>query len=187
MHRVAITGLGCISALGPDAESHWAAGRDGRSGIDTITQVDPARLNVKICGEVKGCCCRGEPRGAGSLAESADATTRGTTQPRRRRAVTRAATAVPFRPSAHPRRRQSSARAKPCVSSWWYRAQQRASSSAVHTRLAAAALASSLLVGSGAAPRSKSGGSAGGSARRRVRRCCTAYGVRPVASAKRAF
>ena len=54
MHRVAITGLGCISALGPDAESHWAACRDGRSGIDTITQVDPARLNVKICGEVKG-------------------------------------------------------------------------------------------------------------------------------------
>ena len=33
MHRVAITGLGCISALGHDAGSHWQSAREGKSGI----------------------------------------------------------------------------------------------------------------------------------------------------------
>ena len=53
LHRVAITGMGCISGLGHDADSHWQACRDGRSGVETIRQVDPARLNIKVCAEVK--------------------------------------------------------------------------------------------------------------------------------------
>ena len=53
MHRVVITGMGCISALGHDADGHWRACRDGRSGIDTIRQVDPERLLIRVCGEVR--------------------------------------------------------------------------------------------------------------------------------------
>ena len=53
MHRVVVTGMGCISALGHDADAHWQACRDGRSGIETIRQVDPDRLNIRICGEVR--------------------------------------------------------------------------------------------------------------------------------------
>ncbi|MEM7442035.1 MAG: beta-ketoacyl-[acyl-carrier-protein] synthase family protein [Pseudomonadota bacterium] len=54
MHRVAITGLGCISALGHDADSHWSAARDGVSGIDTITAIPPEKLKITIAAEIKG-------------------------------------------------------------------------------------------------------------------------------------
>lgn len=53
MHRVAITGLGCISALGHDANSHWLSAREGKSGIATITAIPPEQLKVDIAAEVK--------------------------------------------------------------------------------------------------------------------------------------
>jgi nodulation protein E len=53
MHRVAITGLGCVSALGHTAEEHWATARDGECRIAGITAVDPALLKIKIAAEVR--------------------------------------------------------------------------------------------------------------------------------------
>lgn len=54
MHRVAITGLGCISALGHETASHWRSAREGKSGIATITAVPPEMLKIEIAAEVKG-------------------------------------------------------------------------------------------------------------------------------------
>jgi len=54
MHRVAITGLGCISALGHDVASIWEALAAGRPGLAEITLVPPETLNTKLVGEVKG-------------------------------------------------------------------------------------------------------------------------------------
>jgi len=54
MHRVAITGLGCVSALGQDVASTWEGLSTGRSGISVISLVPPDSLTVKIVGEVKG-------------------------------------------------------------------------------------------------------------------------------------
>ena len=53
MHRVVVTGFGCISAAGHSPADHWAACRDGRSGIGTISRTDPEPLIVKICAEVR--------------------------------------------------------------------------------------------------------------------------------------
>lgn len=52
--RVAITGIGCVSALGLDAASTWAGLKSGTSGIATSTLVPPESLIVKIVAEVKG-------------------------------------------------------------------------------------------------------------------------------------
>ncbi|HEY7872644.1 MAG TPA: beta-ketoacyl synthase N-terminal-like domain-containing protein, partial [Rudaea sp.] len=54
MRRVAITGMGAITALGHDAASTWAAMRAGRSGIGPIANVPTDLLNVKIAAEVRG-------------------------------------------------------------------------------------------------------------------------------------
>jgi len=54
MHRVVITGLGCISALGPDVAVFWEALTEGRSGIAETTLVEPGQLSVRIAAEVKG-------------------------------------------------------------------------------------------------------------------------------------
>lgn len=54
MHRVVITGAGCVSALGLTAAAHIQATRDGTSGLATVTLVDPDRLNAKIVAELKG-------------------------------------------------------------------------------------------------------------------------------------
>ena len=54
MHRVAITGLGCISALGHDAKSHWRAAAEGISGIGPITAIPPEKLKIHVAAEVKG-------------------------------------------------------------------------------------------------------------------------------------
>jgi 3-oxoacyl-[acyl-carrier-protein] synthase II len=43
-----------VSALGIGTEETWTACRDGHSGIDTITQFDPAGFTCRIAGEVKG-------------------------------------------------------------------------------------------------------------------------------------
>lgn len=51
--RVVITGIGCISPLGNDLTSTWEGLKEGRSGISTITQLDPSPFECKIAGEVK--------------------------------------------------------------------------------------------------------------------------------------
>ena len=53
MHRVAITGLGCISAVGHTAPEHWEALKNGRSGIQEVTLVPPEQLNARVAAEVK--------------------------------------------------------------------------------------------------------------------------------------
>ena len=52
MRRVAITGIGVVSALGEGRESHLAAVRDGRSGLRAIRNFDASRLTVNVAGEV---------------------------------------------------------------------------------------------------------------------------------------
>ncbi len=54
MRRVAITGLGVLSACGNDAPSFWHAMTAGRSGIGPITAVPLDKLSVKVAAEIKG-------------------------------------------------------------------------------------------------------------------------------------
>jgi nodulation protein E len=54
MRRVAITGMGCISALGHDASTSWQAMREGRSAIGPIVNIATDLLQVKIAAEVRG-------------------------------------------------------------------------------------------------------------------------------------
>ena len=51
--RVAVTGIGVVSALGTGYAAHTEALREGRSGIGPITRFDPERLMVKISGEAQ--------------------------------------------------------------------------------------------------------------------------------------
>ncbi|MBK1827580.1 beta-ketoacyl-ACP synthase II [Haloferula rosea] len=51
--RVVITGVGCVSPLGNDAESTWSGMKEGRSGIARITHLDPTPYGCQIAGEVK--------------------------------------------------------------------------------------------------------------------------------------
>lgn len=50
--RVVVTGMGAVTALGPDVASTWAGLVEGRSGIRTIEAFDPSRLDSQIAGEV---------------------------------------------------------------------------------------------------------------------------------------
>jgi 3-oxoacyl-[acyl-carrier-protein] synthase II len=52
--RVVVTGMGAITPLGNDVPSYWDGLVAGRSGIDRIASFDPARLDSKIAGEVRG-------------------------------------------------------------------------------------------------------------------------------------
>lgn len=52
MRRVAVTGLGVISAAGVGADAFWENLCAGRSGIGEIRAFDPVNLNVKIAGEI---------------------------------------------------------------------------------------------------------------------------------------
>ena len=52
--RVVVTGLGMITPLGTTVETSWAGLKAGKSGIGPITRFDPADLETKIAGEVKG-------------------------------------------------------------------------------------------------------------------------------------
>ncbi len=54
MNRVAITGLGCVSALGLDVASTWAGLSSGKSGIRPLAGVEGDRLMVKVAGQVQG-------------------------------------------------------------------------------------------------------------------------------------
>ena len=51
--RVAVTGLGVVSALGVGREAHLAGLAEGRSGIGPITRIDPERLMVRIAAEAR--------------------------------------------------------------------------------------------------------------------------------------
>jgi nodulation protein E len=51
--QVAVTGLGCISALGPDAATFWSGLSSGRSGIQTLEFPGAEELHVRIGGQIK--------------------------------------------------------------------------------------------------------------------------------------
>ena len=53
-HRVVVTGLGVISAIGNDAPTFWQALKDGKSGVSRITSFDPTGFDSQVAGEVKG-------------------------------------------------------------------------------------------------------------------------------------
>jgi 3-oxoacyl-[acyl-carrier-protein] synthase II len=48
--RIAVTGMGMVTALGIGAEANWAAMRAGRSGIRAITRFDTEGLRTRIAG-----------------------------------------------------------------------------------------------------------------------------------------
>jgi 3-oxoacyl-[acyl-carrier-protein] synthase II len=50
--RVAITGIGCLSALGADRESVWRGLIEGRSGIDTLRLFDPTGYRSQLAAQV---------------------------------------------------------------------------------------------------------------------------------------
>lgn len=52
--RVVVTGLGCLSPLGLDAETTFANLLAGRSGIGPIARFDPRDHECRIAGEVRG-------------------------------------------------------------------------------------------------------------------------------------
>ncbi len=51
--RVVVTGMGAVSALGPDVASTWQGLLEGRSGVRTIEAFDPSRVDSKIAAEVR--------------------------------------------------------------------------------------------------------------------------------------
>ena len=51
-HRVVVTGLGTVNALGNDVESFWASLMAGKSGIRAVTRFDVSELPTKIASEV---------------------------------------------------------------------------------------------------------------------------------------
>jgi nodulation protein E len=53
MKRIVVTGIGCISALGPDCAEFTRRLLNGESGIGPITQFDPGDSLVNIAAEVK--------------------------------------------------------------------------------------------------------------------------------------
>lgn len=52
-HRVVITGLGVITAVGQTKEQFWDSIINGKSGVDYITSFDTSKFDVKIGAEVK--------------------------------------------------------------------------------------------------------------------------------------
>ena len=54
MNRVVITGLGVVSPFGRGKEANLDALRSARSGIRTISSIDPSTLTCRIAGEVPG-------------------------------------------------------------------------------------------------------------------------------------
>ena len=53
MHRVVITGMGALSALGRNAAACWKAMREGQQGIAPITGIDASSLKARIAAEVR--------------------------------------------------------------------------------------------------------------------------------------
>lgn len=54
MRRVVITGMGCVSALGPSATATWAAMREGRSGIGPLLGLNDTTLRTAIAAQAQG-------------------------------------------------------------------------------------------------------------------------------------
>jgi len=52
--RVLVTGVGCVTPLGPDADSTWQAAVEGRSGIVPLSRFDASAYPVRFGGEVRG-------------------------------------------------------------------------------------------------------------------------------------
>jgi len=52
-HRVAITGLGCITALGESSDELFRALCEGKSGVSHITSFDTSEYPVRIGGEIR--------------------------------------------------------------------------------------------------------------------------------------
>jgi 3-oxoacyl-[acyl-carrier-protein] synthase II len=52
--RVVVTGMGALSALGPDVASTWDGLVAGRSGVRAIEGFDPSRIDSRIAAEVRG-------------------------------------------------------------------------------------------------------------------------------------
>ncbi|HEX7833686.1 MAG TPA: beta-ketoacyl synthase N-terminal-like domain-containing protein, partial [Thermoanaerobaculia bacterium] len=50
--RIVITGVGALSPNGVGRENYFAASKEGRSGVRTITHFDPGSLPCRIAGEV---------------------------------------------------------------------------------------------------------------------------------------
>jgi 3-oxoacyl-[acyl-carrier-protein] synthase II len=53
MVRAVVTGLGCVTPIGKDVESFWAALTGGESGVRRITLFDPSDQECQIAAEVK--------------------------------------------------------------------------------------------------------------------------------------
>ncbi|MBL8816236.1 MAG: beta-ketoacyl-ACP synthase II [Planctomyces sp.] len=52
--RVVVTGIGCITPIGNDVNSMWAALQEGRNGVGLITHFDASRFPTKFAAEVRG-------------------------------------------------------------------------------------------------------------------------------------
>src|SRR3954462_15298065 len=52
--RIAITGIGAITALGNDRDSTWRKLIEGATGISAITAWSAANYPTKIAGEIRG-------------------------------------------------------------------------------------------------------------------------------------
>ena len=52
-HRVVVTGLGCVSAIGSNVVDFWRSLCEGRCGIGPITKVPCDNLDLRIAAEVK--------------------------------------------------------------------------------------------------------------------------------------
>ena len=51
--RVVVTGIGCLTALGPDTATFWDSLLKGRSGISRLTRFDPTDFPSKVGAEIK--------------------------------------------------------------------------------------------------------------------------------------
>ena len=54
LHRVVVTGLGTVSALGLNVQDTWNAMVKGESGVDFISSFDTADYDVKFAAEING-------------------------------------------------------------------------------------------------------------------------------------
>lgn len=53
-HRVVVTGLGVVSAIGNDIPAFWDSLKEGRSGVGPLTTFDASKFDSRIAAEVKG-------------------------------------------------------------------------------------------------------------------------------------
>src|SRR3954466_4281437 len=51
--RGVVTGVGLLSSVGTGTEECWSAIRNGKNGIELITQFDASEFGCRIAGEVK--------------------------------------------------------------------------------------------------------------------------------------